>query len=170
MEADPLGDRRDRRRWPRFAWVWVEDWERASRLLARVLTAARDASAVTALIHPLAVQAHLDLRRGRWASALAGASEAAELAEDAGQLALLPHALAALSLVEAGLGHEHDCREHVARGLELSDDDVDLPRRARRARARARARSPRRSRRSRPASARCSAAGSAPRSSSCAAT
>jgi len=77
---------------------------------------------VTALIHPLAVQAQLDLRRGRWAAALAGASEAAELAEDAGQLALLPHALASLALVEAHLGHEHDCRAHVARGLELSRD------------------------------------------------
>ena len=105
-----------------FAWVWVSDFERASRLLARVLTAAREASAVTALIHPLSVQAHLDLRRGRWAAALAGATEAAELADDAGQLALLPHALAALALVEAGLGHETDCRAHVARGLELSDD------------------------------------------------
>ena len=90
-----------------------------------MLGAARDASAVSALIHPLAVQAHLDLRRGRWAAALAGASEAAELAEDTGQLALLPHALAALTLVEAGLGHEHDCRRNVERGLELAGGDAD---------------------------------------------
>ena len=68
------------------------------------------------------MQAHLDLRRGRWAPALAGASEAAELAEDTGQLALLPGALAALTLVEASLGHEADCRRHAARGLELADD------------------------------------------------
>ena len=92
----------------------------AARLLSRVLGAARDASAVTALIHPLAVQAHLDLRRGRWAAALAGASEAAELAEDTGQLALLPHALAR---ADAGRGGARP------RGR--------LPR-ARRARARAR--------------------------------
>ncbi len=90
-----------------------------------MLGAARAASAVSALIHPLAVQAHLDLRRGRWAPALAGASESAELAEDTGQLALLPHALAALTLVEAGLGHETDCRRHVARGLELAGGDAD---------------------------------------------
>ncbi len=77
---------------------------------------------MSALIHPLAVQAHLDLRRGRWAAALAGASESAELAEDTGQLALLPQALAALTLVEASLGHEADCRRHVARGLSLADD------------------------------------------------
>jgi DNA-binding CsgD family transcriptional regulator len=80
---------------------------------------------VCALIHPLSAQAHLDLRRGRWAAALAGASEAAELAEDTGQLALLSHALAALTLVEAGLGHETECRAHVARGLELAGGDAD---------------------------------------------
>ncbi len=105
------------------AWIWVEDWDGASRILSRLLGAARAASAVSALIHPLAVQAQLDLRRGRWAPALAGASESAELAEDTGQLALLPHALAALTLVEASLGHEADCRRHVERGLELAGGD-----------------------------------------------
>jgi DNA-binding CsgD family transcriptional regulator len=71
------------------------------------------------MIQPLGAQAQLDFRRGRWAQALAGASEAAELAEDTGQLALLVHALAPLAIVEAGLGSEADCRAHVARGLEL---------------------------------------------------
>lgn len=108
-----------------FASIWIEDWDAASRVLSRVLGAARAASAVSALIHPLAVQAQLDLRRGRWAPALAGASESAELAEDTGQLALLPHALAALTLVEAGLGNEADCRAHVARGLALAGGDAD---------------------------------------------
>ncbi len=107
------------------ASIWLEDWDAASRVLSRVLDAARSASAVSALIHPLAVQAHLDLRRGRWAPALAGASESVELAEDTGQLALLPHSLAALTLVEASLGHESDCRRHVARGLELGGGDAD---------------------------------------------
>ena len=84
------------------ASIWVEDWDaRGAHPRRASCGAARAASAVSALIHPLAVQAHLDLRRGRWAPALAGASEAAELAEDTGQLALLPHALAALTLVEA---------------------------------------------------------------------
>lgn len=121
MEADPLG-MVEIVGMAGHAWTWVEDWERATKILARVLQAARSASAVSALIHPLAAQAHLDLRRGRWAAALAGASEAVELAEDAGQLALLPHALAAIALVEAGLGHEADCRAHVDQGLERSED------------------------------------------------
>lgn len=121
MEADPLG-MVEIVGMAGYAWTWVEDWERATKILTRVLQAARGASAVSALIHPLAAQAHLDLRRGRWTSALAGASEAVELAHDAGQLALLPHALAAIALVEAGLGHEADCRAHVAAGLERSED------------------------------------------------
>lgn len=114
MEADPLG-MVEIVGMAGHAWTWVEDWDRATKTLDRVLRAAREASAVAALIHPLAAKAHLDLRRGRWASALAGASEAVELAEDAGQRALLPHALAALALVEAGLGHEADCRADVER-------------------------------------------------------
>ncbi|WP_053226859.1 AAA family ATPase [Solirubrobacter soli] len=107
------------------AAIWLEDWDAAGRILSRVLGAARAASAVSALIHPLAVQAHLDLRRGRWAPALAGASESAELAEDTGQLALLPHSLAALTLVEASLGHEADCRKHAERGLALASGETD---------------------------------------------
>lgn len=107
------------------AAIWTEDFDTAGRVLSRVLGAAREASAVSALIHPLAVQAQLDHRRGRWAAALAGASESVELAEDTGQLALLPHSLAALTLVEAGLGHESDCRAHVARGLELAGGEGD---------------------------------------------
>ncbi len=99
------------------AALWLEDWDRAARLLSRVLDAARAASAVTAMIQPLAVQAQLDFRRGRWAQALAAASEAAELAEDTGQRAQLSFALAPLALVSAGLGSEQDCRAYVARGL-----------------------------------------------------
>ena len=122
MEADPLA-MVEIVGMAAHASIWIEDWDAASRVLvARVGRGAGRFSAVSALIHPLAVQAHLDLRRGRWAAALAGASESAELAEDTGQLALLPQALAALTLVEASLGHEADCRRHVARGLSLADD------------------------------------------------
>ena len=117
----PARDRRDRRHGRARLRSGRGLGRRLARTLPRLGRGARR-SAVSALIHPLAVQAHLDLRRGRWAPALAGASESAELAEDTGQLALLPQALAALTLVEARLGHETDCRRHAARGLELADD------------------------------------------------
>ena len=122
MEADPLGIV-EIVGTAAHAAVWIEDFDGAGRLLSRVLGAARAASAVTALIHPLAVHAHLDLRRGRWGAALACASESAELAEATGQRALLPFALAALTLVEASMGHEASCRAHAARGLDLVAGD-----------------------------------------------
>jgi ATP/maltotriose-dependent transcriptional regulator MalT len=101
------------------ATMWLEDFEGAARILSRVLGAARAASAVTALIHPLAVHAQLDLRRGRWGPARACATEALELAEATGQRSLLPHALATLASVEAAHGAEDACRRDVERGLSL---------------------------------------------------
>ena len=86
------------------ASIWIEDLDRAARILDRVLGAARDASAVSALIHPLAVQRAPRpparplgggagrRRRSRSSSPRTPASSP-----------LLAHALAALTLVEAGL-------------------------------------------------------------------
>jgi DNA-binding CsgD family transcriptional regulator len=101
------------------ASVWIEKFDRAQRIFERVIAAARDASAVSALIYPLAARAHLDFRLGRWAAARAGAAESVELAQETGQLPLLSHSLAALAHTEAAMGHDEDCRRHVAEGLSL---------------------------------------------------
>jgi ATP/maltotriose-dependent transcriptional regulator MalT len=101
------------------ASVWIEKFDRAQRILDRLLAAARDASAVSALIYPLAARAHLDFRLGRWAAARAEAAESVELAQDTAQLPLLSHSLAALAYTEAALGQEDECRRHVAEGLAL---------------------------------------------------
>ena len=82
--------------------VWIEKFDRAQRIFDRLIAAARDASAVSALIYPLAARSHLDFRLGRWAAARAEAAESVELAQDTGQLPLLAHSLAALAHVEAG--------------------------------------------------------------------
>ena len=125
--------------------VWIEKFERAQRIFDRLIAAAREASAVSALIYPLAARSHLDFRLGRWAAARAGATESVELAQDTGQLPLLAHSLAALAHVEAAMGAEDACRRHVAEGLALvgplpgrGDRHLPAPR-ARAARARARA-------------------------------
>jgi DNA-binding CsgD family transcriptional regulator len=99
--------------------IWIEKFDRAHRIFERLIAAARDASAVSALIYPLAARAHLDFRLGRWAAARAGAAESVELAQETGQLPLLSHSLAALAHTEAAMGHEDDCRRHVAEGLAL---------------------------------------------------
>ena len=99
--------------------VWIEKFERAQRIFDRLIAAGREASAVSALIYPLAARSHLDFRLGRWAAARAAATESVELAEDTGQLPLLAHSLAALAHVEAALGADDACRKHVAEGLTL---------------------------------------------------
>jgi len=100
--------------------VWIEKFDRAQRIFDRLIAAARDASAVSALIYPLAARSHLDFRLGRWAAARAEATESVELANDTGQLPLLAHSLAALAHVEAGMGAEDACRRHVTEGLALT--------------------------------------------------
>jgi DNA-binding CsgD family transcriptional regulator len=99
--------------------VWIEKFDRAQRIFDRLVDAAREASAVSALIYPLAARSHLDFRLGRWAAARAGAAESVELAQDTGQLPLLAHSLCALAHVEAAGGQEDDCRRHVAEGMAL---------------------------------------------------
>ena len=89
------------------ASLWTEKFDRAERILDRLVAAARDASAVSALIYPLAVRSHLDFRLGRWAAARAEAAESVELAQDTGQLPLLAHSLAALAHIEAAGGSDH---------------------------------------------------------------
>jgi DNA-binding CsgD family transcriptional regulator len=101
------------------ASLWTEKFDRAERILDRLVAAARDASAVSALIYPLAVRSHLSFRLGRWAAARAEAAESVELAQDTGQLPLLAHSLAALAHIEAAGGQEEDCRRHVTEGLAL---------------------------------------------------
>jgi DNA-binding CsgD family transcriptional regulator len=100
--------------------VWIEKFDRAQRIFDRLIAAARDASAVSALIYPLAARAHMDFRLGRWAAARAEATESVELAQDTGQHPLLAHSLAALAHTEAGMGAEDECRKHVAEGLALA--------------------------------------------------
>jgi ATP/maltotriose-dependent transcriptional regulator MalT len=99
--------------------LWIEKFDRAERIFDRLIEAARDASAVSALIYPLAARSHLDFRLGRWAAARAGAAESVELAQDTRQLPLLAHSLSALAHVEAAGGQEEDCRRHVTEGLAL---------------------------------------------------
>jgi len=101
------------------ASVWIEKFDRAQRIFDHLVDAAREASAVSALIYPLAARSHLDFRLGRWAAARAGAAESVELAQDTGQHPLLAHSLAALAHVEAAGGQEEDCRRHVTEGTAL---------------------------------------------------
>jgi DNA-binding CsgD family transcriptional regulator len=62
----------------------------------------------------------MDLRRGRWPSALADASEATGLARETANRPLLAVALAIQAQVEAAMGRRDDARAHAREALRLA--------------------------------------------------
>jgi DNA-binding CsgD family transcriptional regulator len=69
---------------------------------------------------PLAFFSEFELRRGKIAAAYAAAAESVQLAAETGQAGLSSYSLVTLARAEAVLGHDEDCRAHVAAGLESS--------------------------------------------------
>jgi hypothetical protein len=117
---DPLGELSFVLNGTTLSLVWIEQWAQAGRILDRIVNTARAAAAPTVLTLPLALLSELELRRGRIAAAYASAAESTQLTAEAGQTLVTSLALLALARVEAILGHDEDCRQHVATGLELS--------------------------------------------------
>ena len=101
--------------------IWAEEFDRAEAILSRLVRTYRDASAVVALIYPLAARAHLDLRRGRWSQAVAGAAESLALAEQTGQIGLLSFSMATQALMLAHLGREADTRAALTVAFETTE-------------------------------------------------
>jgi len=102
------------------AFLWLEEYDRARQSLERVVARARAKSAPGALVYPLSHLSEADFRMGRWAAAYASAAEAVQVATELGFTggAGLAWALICLGWVEAGLGREQDCRQHVAAALD----------------------------------------------------
>jgi DNA-binding CsgD family transcriptional regulator len=102
------------------ALMTVEEHATADRLLAGVIHAARERTALGLLPYALGARAELDTRLGRWMSAYADGLEAVHLAREAGQEGQLSYNLARLARLEAAQGREEPCRAHVAEALELA--------------------------------------------------
>jgi DNA-binding CsgD family transcriptional regulator len=102
--------------------IYLERYDAAERLLARLVEAGRERGAVGALVLPLAVGATLHLRRGRLAEAEAAATEAESLGEDALDGFVFSLALAAVALVAAHRGDASRCREAADRMLALGTE------------------------------------------------
>jgi ATP/maltotriose-dependent transcriptional regulator MalT len=100
--------------------VWIEQWTHARKMFDRIIGAARTAGAPAVLPFPLALFSEFELRRGKIAAAYAAAAESVQLAAETGQAGLSSYTLVTLARAEAVLGHEGDCRAHVAAGLEFS--------------------------------------------------
>jgi DNA-binding CsgD family transcriptional regulator len=100
--------------------VWIGDTPAARRLLERIISHARSASAITMLPYPLAILSELEFHAGRMALAYASAAEAVQLATETGQPAVAAFSLVTLARVEALRGFEAECRDHVAAALEVA--------------------------------------------------
>jgi DNA-binding CsgD family transcriptional regulator len=97
------------------ARCWAGDDAECGRLLSWVIDAARRHGAPAALPMALAAHADLDLRRGRWAAAYAGAAEALRWAGTLRHPGAAGHALGCLARLDAYRGDHARCEERVAR-------------------------------------------------------
>jgi DNA-binding CsgD family transcriptional regulator len=103
------------------AFMWMEDHDRARRLLEGAIAQCRAWSAPGLLPYGLLCLSELEFRDGRWAQATAAGAEAARLADETGQINDIGYALTVLARVEAARGREDDCRAHMASALEIVD-------------------------------------------------
>jgi hypothetical protein len=102
------------------AWLdtWVERYDDAAALLDHLVSVGR-ARAPGSLPMSLAMRGELGARRGKWQSAVADTTEAAELAADFGELHPRGLALTCRARVEAALGSESDCRATAAEAAQI---------------------------------------------------
>jgi DNA-binding CsgD family transcriptional regulator len=101
------------------AYASVEEPVRARRWLEDGVRTTRSAGAVGVLPFVLTWLASACWRDGDWTTGLAHAYAAVDLAQETGWATAEPEALAALAMIEAGLGVDDGCREHAALALRL---------------------------------------------------
>ena len=100
--------------------AWRERHAEARDMLQCLVDRARRESALTILPYALAALAEAAFALGDWHVAYAAAAESTELAEEVAQRSELAHSLARLAHVEAGLGREDACRQHLDRACALA--------------------------------------------------
>jgi ATP/maltotriose-dependent transcriptional regulator MalT len=118
---DPLSDLAELVGMAAMASLWTERFDRAERIVTRMVGVARDAAAVGRLPFPLGVRSQLHWRRGRWAAAYADAAEAVRLSGETGQVGTRALTLAMLTRAEAGIGRLEEARAHGEEGVALSE-------------------------------------------------
>ncbi len=100
--------------------IWLERYELARRLLTASVGEARAEGNIVRLIFEQTNLALLELRTGRLAPTVAGASEALSLAEQTGNEYIEACNLATLARVDAIRGNEAECRRRGERALLLA--------------------------------------------------
>ena len=104
--------------WLAQALAAAGEGEAARPMLARQVEQHRVAGDVWSLQQELLGLADLELRAGQLPAALEAARETLQLADELGSVRARGRSLLTLALVEALLGREIDCREHVKQGLD----------------------------------------------------
>jgi DNA-binding NarL/FixJ family response regulator len=100
----------------------LERYEDARSLLVRVISEAREASAVGMLPHGLGVLCELEFRCGNLAAAYAVGTESVRLANETGSQNVGSYNLVMLARVEAVQGRDKECRRHVAAAFDIARD------------------------------------------------
>lgn len=103
-----------------FSLVALERYDEARLLIAGTASMARDASAVGILPYVLAILCELEFRTGNWAAAYATGTESVRLSEETGQRSGGAYGLVCLARVEAALGMDAECQEHLALATDLA--------------------------------------------------
>jgi DNA-binding CsgD family transcriptional regulator/tetratricopeptide (TPR) repeat protein len=101
-------------------WALVERFDRARTLANQCLDVARRHGAGTLLAAALNLRSELDFANGRWAAALADATEAVQWAEELHQPGMLGLSLVGLARIEAARGCREECEIHVHRAREVA--------------------------------------------------
>jgi DNA-binding CsgD family transcriptional regulator len=96
------------------------EFEPAGELFHRVLSTARRSSALGVLASGLAMLVWHDYYTNQWTHAVAHGTEALELIEETGRVRHHASLLFMLGRLDAVSGREEECREHVARAVQVS--------------------------------------------------
>jgi DNA-binding NarL/FixJ family response regulator len=104
-----------------IAYEWLERSHEGRETILMALQLARDQGATAALPYALIMTSMNARQLGLWQEALAAAGESETLARETGQITLLGETLGELAMIEAGHGHEDDCRRHAAEAMALAE-------------------------------------------------
>ena len=118
--ADPLSGPIDLLAMAAICWGWIEEYERAERLLTRVIGILREATALRALALPLAAASEIALRRGELSRAEAFAAEADELADETRQHNFRPYTQHCVACLDGLRGRTDRARARLARAREMN--------------------------------------------------
>ena len=120
FEADPPAGASEAVAAGAHASMWGERFDRAQRILDRLVERARSEGALARLAYPLTVRAQLLFWRGSWMDALADAEEGVRASADSGQKSVLSYSLQSLAEIEAHVGRGQASREHAEEALRVA--------------------------------------------------